>query len=162
MLDQLGNIMTTIALGLAVMVVAFFAVAFADHWLEGKAGKRFLSFGVVASMAVASVFWWGGWWWQSAAAQSGQNENYGYGLVAVSGAIALGIIWRNFAGGKWPYAILGTALQVAIAWHFSMALALFVVVLLMGGSLPAIGGGSRPIPETRHVYINRTDYSGPA
>lgn len=158
MLGQLGSIMTTIVLGLAVMVVGFFAVTFADHWLEGKAGKRFLSFGVVASMAVASVFWWGGWWWQSAAAQSGQNENYGYGLVAVSVVFALGILWRNFLGAKWPYAILGTALQVAIAWHFSMALALFVVVLLMGGSLPAIGGASRSAPATRHVYINRGEY----
>ena len=162
MLDQLGNIMTTIALGLAVIVATLFAVILADQWLEDKAGKPFLSFGVVASMAGASVFWWGGWWWQTAAATSGQNEYYGFGLVAVSGVIALSILWRNFAGVKWPYAVLGTVLQVAIAWHFSVILALFGIVLLMGGKLPGIGGGVRPNAEIRHVYINRTDYSDPA
>lgn len=156
MLDQLGNIMTTIALGLVVLVVGFFVLAFADHWLEGKAGKPFLSLGVVTTMAVGSVFWWGGWWWQSAAAQSGQNEAYGYGLVAVAGALGLAVLWRNFAGAKWPYTIIGTALQIAVVWHFSGALALLAILLLMGGTLPAIGGGGPA--QTRNVYINHTEY----
>ena len=157
MLDSLGNIMVTIATGLVVLVVGFFVLAMLDEWLSGKAGKPFLSFGIVANMAIASVFWWGGWWWQSAAAQSGQNENYGYGLVAVSGALALAILIRNFIGTKWPWAIVGTALQLAIAWHFSGALAVLAIICLAGGTLPG-GGGSRPVETTRHVYINRAEY----
>ncbi len=160
MLDSLGNIMVTIATGIAVLVVGLIALFFIDGWLEKKAGKPFLSFGVVGTMAVASVFWWGGWWWQSAAAQSGQNENYGYGLVAVAGALALAIIWRNFTNTKWTWAVLGSALQIAIAWHFSGALALLAIIAVFGG-VPG-GGGSRSragsVEQNRTVYINRTEF----
>lgn len=160
MLDSLGNIMVTIAIGIVVLVVGLIALIFIDGWLEKRAGKPFLSFGVVATMAVASVFWWGGWWWQSAAAQSDQNEIYGYGLIAVSVALALAIIWRNFSGTKWTWAILGSILQMAIAWHFSGALALFAIIAVFGG-VPG-GGGNRlragSVEQNRTVYFNRSEF----
>lgn len=148
-----GNPAISNTLAFGALLAGILIVLVIDNWMKGKAGRRFFTAGVIATMTTASAFWWGGHWWLT---EQAANHGLGYGMIVIAVLLGLGIVLRNFSGATWPWAIAGTGMQLTVAYALGGVLVLFMLLLLLAVFAAGFSTAEDRAPR-HHVYTDSVE-----